>query len=158
MIRLRLAGADDLALLVAQREDFFRDAHPAVPRPSAAELAGFIRDTLTTRRGVVVLAEDLQNNNSLDLQNNNSLDPANCYAGSLALCAVQGWAWSPQLVMVDRWFHVRREHRGGPALLQLIRAGRAIARRRGLALWLADNVSGKGRARLFQIGRATAGA
>jgi len=127
-MKLRLAGAGDLALLVGQGPDFFAGAHPAVPRPTPARLAPFIESALA--RGVVAILED----------------PA--YVGSVAL-ELAAWDWSDALALRDRWLHVVADRRGGQAARQLIHFGLALARRRGVPLYLGNGV-GTGRARLLR--------
>jgi hypothetical protein len=55
-LKLRLAGAGDLALLVAQGADFFASADPRIPRPTPARLAQLIAGVLD--RGIVIVLEE----------------------------------------------------------------------------------------------------
>jgi hypothetical protein len=119
-LRLRRASSADLALLVGQGGDFFADAHPAVPRPTPERFARFISEILG--RAVVAILED---------------DTG--YVGSVAL-ELAAWDWSDDLVLRDRWLHVRADRRRSSAALTLTRFGLALAQRRGVPLYLASSI------------------
>jgi hypothetical protein len=127
-LKLRLAGAGDLALLVAQGADFFANVDPRIPRPTPARLAQLIADVLD--RGIVIVLEE-----------------GAAYVGSLAL-ELSPWAWSEDLVLQDRWLHVRADRRGRGAVRRLVTCGKELARRRGVPLYLGNSL-GDGRARLI---------
>jgi hypothetical protein len=126
-VTLRLASSADLALLVGQGPDFFAGADPRIPRPTPARLAELVAGVL--ERGIVIVLEE----------------PA--YVGSLAL-ELAPWAWSDDLVLQDRWLHVRADRRGTAAVRRLVAFGAALARRRGVPLYLGNSL-GDGRARLI---------
>jgi GNAT superfamily N-acetyltransferase len=129
---LRLAGAGDLALLVAQGADFFAGAHELVPRPSPARLEIYLSRILET--STVAIAEDPRG-----------------YVGSLAL-ELAPWAWSDELALRDHWLHVVADRRRSSVTRRLIAFGLALARRRGVPLYLGNSL-GVGRARLLSADR-----
>jgi len=124
-VKLRLAGAGDLALLVAAiGADYFDRAHPAVPRPTPARISAIVAGALET--AVVAIAEDPR------------------YVGSVAL-RLAPWDWSDDLALCDRWLHVRRDRRGGSAVRHLVRFGLALARHRGVPFYIGAGFGGRSR-------------
>lgn len=75
--------------------------------------------------------------------------PRGNYVGSICLEAGRPWAWSDAVVLGDRWLHVLADRRGGAAVRHLVRFGLALARRRGVPLFIGAGL-GIGRSRLIE--------